>query len=92
MDLTNLHTLSTAEKLAIVRTSAGLQWLEELLLEGNSLSKIAEMMGVEPPILYRWKTTYPDIKEVVAPYLRAKTPKIEPIDLSKPLAYRIVYD
>lgn len=91
MDLINLKTLSTNEKLAVLKTTAGLQWLEELLSEGNSLSKISDMLGVEPSILYRWKTTYPDIKELVAPYLRAKTQKIETIDLSKPLAYRIIY-
>jgi len=90
MDLINLKTLSTNEKSAVLKTTAGLQWLEELLLEGNSLSKIADMLEVEPSILYRWKNIYPDIKEVVAPYLRAR--KTEPIeDLSQPLNYRIIY-
>jgi hypothetical protein len=91
MDLTNFHTLATNEKLAVLRTSAGLQWLEELLSEGNTLSKISEIIGVKPSILYKWKKNSPDIQEAVAPYLRAKTQKIETIDLSKPLAYRIIY-
>lgn len=91
MDLINLQKLSVDDKLSLLRTTGGLQMLQTALSEGNTLSKISEIIGVEPPILYKWKKNYPDIQETVAPYLRAKTPKIEPIDLSKLLAYRIIY-
>lgn len=65
MDLTNFHTLATNEKLAVLKTSAGLQWLEYLLLEGHSLRHIAHLLGIDPKTIYRWRN-YPDIAEVIA--------------------------
>jgi len=90
MDLTNLHTLSTAEKLAVVRTSAGLQWFEYLLLEGKSLRHIAHLLGIDPKNIYKWRKL-PDLAEVIA---QVKSSKIvtatsvvcEPRDA----AYRII--
>ena len=78
------------DKLSLLHTTGGLQMLQTALSEGNTISKISDMLGVEHSVLYRWKDTYPDIKEVVAPYLRAR--KTEPTeDLSQPLNYRIIY-
>jgi len=91
MNLFDLRKLSKEDKIALLRTTGGLSMLQTALSEGNSLRKIADMLGVKPSILYRWENTYPDIKEAVTPYIRAKTPKTEPIDLSEPLAYRIIY-
>lgn len=91
MNLLDLQKLSIEDKLSLLRTTGGLQMLQTALSEGNNLSQIANMLGVEPSALYRWKNIYPDINEVVAPYIRTKKPKTVPIDLSEPLAYRVIY-
>ena len=90
MDLTNLHTLSTAEKLAVVRTSAGLQWLEERLLEGKSLRHIAYLLAIDPKTIYRWRKL-PDLAEVIA---QVKSSKIvtatSAVCEPREAAYRII--
>lgn len=90
MDLINLHTLSTAEKLAVVRTSAGLQWFEYLLLDGKSLRQVAHILCIYPKTMYNW-SKLPDLAEVIA---KVKSSKVvtanskicEPRDA----AYRII--
>ncbi|MDR3597085.1 hypothetical protein [Clostridium sp.] len=86
MALTNLKTLSTSEKLAVLHTSAGGQQLEEWLVSGLSLSKIARILDIQTDTMYRWCRKYPDITAIVAPYAH-----IVLEDLTKPLAYRIIY-
>ncbi len=88
MDLSKLQNLATEDKLLWLRCSVGLQQLEEWLSE-NSLRKIAHMMGIDPKTIYRW-CKYPDIAEVVAPYAPIKSPKVDPIDLSRDATYRII--
>lgn len=93
MDLTNFNTISTDEKLAVLKTSAGLQYLEYLLLEGHSLRHIAHLLGIDPKTIYRWRNTYADIAEVVAQYKPPKTVTADPIVYQpRDAAYRIICD
>jgi len=86
MALTNLQNLSTADKLLVLRTTAGLQQLEEWLVSGLSLSKIARILGIQTDTMYRWCRKYPDITATVVPYAH-----IVLEDLTRPPAYRIIY-
>lgn len=88
MDLEKLRKLTTADKLISLRTTAGLQQLEEWLKEGKSLSKIARIVGICAETLYRWSVKYPDIAEVIKPYAPIMATPIA--DMSRPVAYRII--
>lgn len=90
MDLMNLKTLSTNDKLAVIQTVAGLQWLEERLLEGKSLRQIAYLLGIDHKTIYRWRN-YPDVNEVIA---KVKSSKIvtasSMVCESREAAYRVI--
>lgn len=86
MALTNLKTLSTNEKLAVLHTSAGGQQLEEWLAAGLSLSRIARILDIQTDTMCRWCRKYPDITAIVAPYSH-----IVLEDMTRPPAYRIIY-
>lgn len=64
MDLINLKTLSTNDKLAVIHTTAGLQWLGERLLDGKSLRQIAHLLSIDPKTIYKWRN-YTAIAEVI---------------------------
>ncbi len=72
MILTNFSTLSTAEKLAVLRSSAGLQQLNDWLSAGKSLRQIAYLLGIDHKTMYKWRKL-PDLAEMIA---QVKTSKI----------------
>jgi len=85
MDFKNL---TTADKLLWIRTTAGLQQLEEWLKEGKSQRQIALTLKICAETLYRWRDKYPDIGDTIAPYTPTKA--VPSFDMTRPPAYRII--
>ncbi|WP_238900046.1 helix-turn-helix domain-containing protein [Clostridium sp. YIM B02500] len=72
----------------VLRTTAGLQQLEEWLAEGNSLGKIARIIGIHTETMYRWRDKHTDIAVIVAPYAPIASETVA--DMSRPPACRII--
>lgn len=80
-------SLSTKDKCLWLKTPEGIAQLKEWLSAGYNIHRLAPMIGLNCSALYKICDRIPDLVAITSRPLVVDRPKV---DLSKPLAYRII--